>query len=154
MRGALAAGGDLSDFDHQCCSPSLRPNQAFEPTCCEIAVAALAGFAPKTGSLLSCRVAAFLAATRLNAISLGNVKDISLEELRQMLARCNSATPGPWRSFVEARDHTSGSSFVQTGGEDIYLTGASDADQDFVAHSRQDLPRLIALVAQLKGWKL
>jgi len=38
-----------------------------------------------------------------------------------------AATPGPWKSYVEGRDHFSGSSFIQTKGEDIYLSGATAA---------------------------
>ena len=70
------------------------------------------------------------------------------DELKQILARCEAATPGPWRSFVEGRDHESGDSFIQTAGEDIYLSGGTLADQDFVASARQDIPRLVtALLA-------
>jgi hypothetical protein len=43
----------------------------------------------------------------------------------------------------------SGSDFTMTGGEDIYLTGATVSDQDFIAHARQDIPRLIAEVERL-----
>ncbi len=64
--------------------------------------------------------------------------------------RCDQATPGPWRSYVEGRDSMSGSSFIQTEGEDIYLTGATVADQDFIAHARQDIPNLIAEIERLR----
>ena len=37
-----------------------------------------------------------------------------------------------------------------TSGEDIELTGATDADQDFIAHMRQDMPRLLAEVQRLR----
>jgi len=30
-----------------------------------------------------------------------------------------------------------------TRGEDIELTGATEADYDFIAHARQDIPRLL-----------
>jgi hypothetical protein len=59
------------------------------------------------------------------------------------------ATPGPWKSYVEGRDHTSGDSFIMTGGEDIYLVGASLEDQDFIASARQDVPALIGEVRRL-----
>ena len=72
------------------------------------------------------------------------------EELQHMQKRCAVATPGPWKSYIEGRDHTSGSSFIMTGGEDIELTGATDADYDFIAHTRQDLPRLLAEVQRLR----
>lgn len=58
--------------------------------------------------------------------------------------RLKAATPGPWTSFVEGRDHTSGSSFIRTSGSDIELSGATVADQDFIAHARQDLEVLLA----------
>src|SRR5215468_9396713 len=72
------------------------------------------------------------------------------EELQHMYKRCAAATPGPWKSYIEGRDHTSGSSFIMTDGEDIELTGATDADYDFIAHTRQDLPRLLAEVQRLR----
>ena len=65
--------------------------------------------------------------------------------------RCDQATPGPWKSYVEGRDHDSGSSFIMTGGEDIELIGASVADQDFIAHARQDIPQLVAEIRRLKA---
>jgi hypothetical protein len=72
-------------------------------------------------------------------------------ELTEMAARVAAATAGPWTSFVEGRDHSSGSDFIRTGaGEDIELTGATPADQDFIAHARQDLPRLLIEVRVLR----
>jgi hypothetical protein len=72
------------------------------------------------------------------------------DEILAIGERCERSTPGPWKSFVESRDHISGSDFIRTAGEDIYLTGATAADQDFVAHARRDVPRLIAEVRRLK----
>src|SRR5882757_7084383 len=51
---------------------------------------------------------------------------------------------GPWKSYIEGRDHTSDSNFIMTGGEDIELLGATEADQVFIAHARQDIPQLLA----------
>ena len=80
--------------------------------------------------------------------------EITPVELEAMRARCVAATPGPWQSFVEGRDHTGGSSCIRTGGEvDIELSGATISDQDFIANARQDLPRLIAEVKRLREWK-
>jgi hypothetical protein len=81
--------------------------------------------------------------------------ELTDEELRAIRARCDSATPGPWISYVEGRDHMSGSSFIQTGpgesrGEDIELSGATTADQDFIAHARADVPRLLDEVERLR----
>ena len=71
-------------------------------------------------------------------------------EIKQIQERCERATKGPWISFVEGRDHTSGSSFIRTAGNDIELTGASADDQDFIAHARQDIPALIEEVCRLR----
>lgn len=76
-------------------------------------------------------------------------------ELREIERRAEAATPGPWTSLVEGRDHVSGSSFIMTGegsqrGDDIELTGATIADQDFIAAARQDIPRLIAEIRALQ----
>jgi hypothetical protein len=73
------------------------------------------------------------------------------EELDRMEARLRAAAPGPWISFVEGRDHESGSSFIQTAADDIYLSGATVADQDFIAHARQDLPELLIEVRRLRA---
>jgi hypothetical protein len=73
------------------------------------------------------------------------------EELAQIELRLRDAAPGPWISFVEGRDHDSGSSFIQTPADDIYLSGATVADQDFVAHARQDLAKLLAEVRRLRA---
>lgn len=76
--------------------------------------------------------------------------EVTDDDLLQIERLCNAATPGPWRSFIEDRDHESGSSFIQTAGEDIELSGASNADQDFIASARQDVPRLVAEVRRLR----
>ena len=80
------------------------------------------------------------------------VDDSELEKIRR---RCESATPGPWSSYVEGRDHTSGSNFIMTRsgekrGPDIELSGATDADQDFIANARQDVPKLLEEIERLK----
>ena len=82
------------------------------------------------------------------------MNELTPEELRSILARASAATPGPWQSFVEGRDHSAGSSFIRTGADDIEMSGASVADQDFIANARQDVPRLVAEVARLRGIKV
>ncbi|MGD0961514.1 MAG: hypothetical protein ABSB19_17025 [Methylomonas sp.] len=73
------------------------------------------------------------------------------EEILAIKTRCEQATPQPWKAYIEARDNFSGSDFIQTGGEDIYLhPGASIADHEFIAHARQDIPKLIAEVERLR----
>ena len=78
------------------------------------------------------------------------------KELNEIRTRCEAATPGPWVSFVEGRNHTSGSNFIKTGsdsnrGEDIELTGATIADQDFIAYARQDIPSLLDEIQRLRN---
>ncbi|UWU87666.1 hypothetical protein N2605_14860 [Bradyrhizobium yuanmingense] len=75
---------------------------------------------------------------------------LTADEIEAIKARCEQATAGPWKSFIETRENISGSDFIQTEGEDIYLTGATEADQDFIAHARQDIPRLIAEIESLR----
>ena len=81
---------------------------------------------------------------------------ISEQELKGIQARCEASTPGPWKSYIEGRDHTSGSDFIMTGseknrGEDIELSGATKSDQDFIASAKQDIPLLISEIRRLKN---
>lgn len=78
-------------------------------------------------------------------------EEISDEELDEIERRCAAASPGPWRSFVEGRDHESGSELIRTGAEDIELSGGTREDQEFIAHSRQDVARLVAYIRGLKS---
>lgn len=76
---------------------------------------------------------------------------INEEELSRIEQLANAATAGPWRSFIEGRDHQSGSDFIQTnGGPDIELSGATRNDQAFIASARQDVPRLVLEVRRLR----
>jgi hypothetical protein len=84
------------------------------------------------------------------------------EELEEIKARCEATSVAPWVSFIEGRDCESGSSFIMTGipkgdhiwgenrGEDLYLTGGTNADLDFIAHARQDIPMLLEKIERLK----
>jgi hypothetical protein len=76
---------------------------------------------------------------------------LSDQELAEIERQCELSTPGPWKSYVEGRDHVSGDSFIMTGREDIYLTGATVNDQDFIASARQDVPRLIREIRRLRA---
>ncbi len=77
------------------------------------------------------------------------------DQIDDIERRVNKASLGPWKSFIEGRDHTSGSSFIMTGsdrrrGSDLELCGATDDDQDFIAAARQDIPLLLAEVRRLR----
>jgi hypothetical protein len=63
---------------------------------------------------------------------------VSLAELERLAM---AASPGPWSSWVEGRDQTSGDSFIMTAAEDLYPRVVVDdqwnsnwqADWDFIA---------------------
>ncbi|TFW33738.1 hypothetical protein E4O92_05805 [Massilia horti] len=84
------------------------------------------------------------------------MNEISEKRLLEIESRANRATPAPWKSYVEGRDHTSGTSFIMTGtpeqrGGDIELSGATVADQDFIASARQDVVDLVNEVRRLRA---
>lgn len=79
-----------------------------------------------------------------------NTESFTDEDLTRIQQLCDAATPGPWKAFIEDRDHESGSSFIQTADADIELTGATTPDYDFIASARQDVPRLISEVRRLR----
>ena len=72
------------------------------------------------------------------------------ELLSEIELRCTRATPGPWKSWVEGRDHNAGDSVITTGAKDIYVVCASADDQDFIASARQDIPALVREVRRLQ----
>jgi len=76
------------------------------------------------------------------------------DELNKIELRCSKAQKGPWKAFIEGRDHESGSNFIMTGegderGDDIEMLGATVADYDFIANARQDVPKLIEEIRRL-----
>jgi len=82
--------------------------------------------------------------------------DLSEDELELILSRCFATRPGPWKSFVEGRDHYAGSDFIKVGdnnnrSDDIELTGATTEDQDFIANAKQDVPRLVSEILRLRS---
>jgi hypothetical protein len=88
---------------------------------------------------------------------------ITEKQLEEMMARSNATTIAPWVAFIEGVDCESGSSFIMTGihkGENIWsssrrndleVIGATDADLNFIAHARQDIPLLVEEIRKLKG---
>lgn len=84
------------------------------------------------------------------------LSDADLEEIERRVA---AASPAPWQSFIEGRDHVAGDDFIRIAGfddsqPDMYirheLEPAPAADLDFIAHARQDIPRLIDEIRRLK----
>ena len=77
------------------------------------------------------------------------------EELQEIELRESKTQSGPWKAYIEGRNHESGSSFIMTGiggnrGDDIELNGATMADYDFISNAKQDIPKLIAEIRKLK----
>ena len=75
---------------------------------------------------------------------------ISEEQLSSLESLCRAATPGPWKSSIEGRDHESGSDFIRTPIGGIELSGASPFDQDFIAAARSCVPSLVAEIRTLR----
>jgi hypothetical protein len=76
------------------------------------------------------------------------------KELLEIEDRLNKSTRGPWKAYIEGRDHESGSNFIMTGsernrGEDFEIFGATISDYDFIANAKQDIPRLIEEIRRL-----
>ena len=85
------------------------------------------------------------------------ITDAELDELRRM---CERAAPAPWRAMIEGRDHASGDSFITIGreddrDEDMYVSRdsgpASPADLDFIAATRNYLPRLLDEITEQRS---
>jgi hypothetical protein len=83
-----------------------------------------------------------------------NSEPLLQEYLDQIRRRSEKATPAPWIDFLERRDQLSGESFIARGPNrlegDLYLIGATDADIEFIAHARQDIPRLLDEIVRLR----
>src|SRR5262245_10415032 len=86
------------------------------------------------------------------------VSDLSDEDLEAIAERAAAALPGPWKAWVEGRDHLGGDTFIMLGewrspdrGPDMYISlSTSDgvilpdsATLDFIASARGDVPRLV-----------
>lgn len=77
-------------------------------------------------------------------------KALSDDQLAKIRKRAEDATPGPWKAYIEDRDFESGSSFIKTAADDIELSGATEADYDFIANARQDIPILLDEIERLR----
>jgi hypothetical protein len=86
---------------------------------------------------------------------------LGLDECRlaEIEARVNAASPGPWQEFLASQGGLGGDSVVWITTEDqepdMYLWRgdkvAPDADIDFIAHARQDVPALLLRVRRASG---
>jgi hypothetical protein len=91
------------------------------------------------------------------------MSELSEEDLLAIEERLLHTSPEPWTPFIEGRDHFSGDNFIKIGevngtldmyvtltGDDLIKRPASDSDLDFIAHARQDIPRLLAEVRRTR----
>lgn len=88
------------------------------------------------------------------------MEDVELEVIE---ARCEAASPGPWKSFIEGRDRWSGDDFIRISDSDdepdMYVSRATDEgrrprsanDLDFIAAARQDVPKSVAEIRRLRS---
>jgi hypothetical protein len=81
---------------------------------------------------------------------------LGASELQLILDRSEAASPPPWTAIVEGRDQTSGASFILVGQEgrhqiDLYVSyefgPTPSEDLDFIAHARDDIPRVALALA-------
>lgn len=68
--------------------------------------------------------------------------DLTPERLDEIEARCEAATPGPWRN----RDLLGVLGRPEDGVQ--ICGGCTNDNRDFIAHARQDIPALIAAVRE------
>ena len=86
------------------------------------------------------------------------------EELEAIEAREKAATPGPWKKASLSEDYGAGygmtTFFVKQPDGNLYRIGSADTSKkyieennnaEFVAHSRQDVPALVAEVKRLNA---
>lgn len=77
---------------------------------------------------------------------------LSDRDLELMHRRTEAASRGPWISYVVGRDMEAGLNCIEVGYYDVMeVLGATVADQDFIANAREDMPRLIREVRQLRA---
>lgn len=82
---------------------------------------------------------------------------LSEEKIEEIRKRSQASRPGPWKSNIEGRDHYSGSNFIMVPGDSSEMTTlefsgkVTEADQDFIAHAREDIPALIAEIERLRS---
>jgi hypothetical protein len=82
-------------------------------------------------------------------------KRLNAEELEVIRKRAEEATPGPWKcggdkfgDIVVYSPECRG--FHNNGGEVAGLNYGSDPDAGFIAHAREDVPKLLAEIERLR----
>ena len=68
-------------------------------------------------------------------------------QLKEIEERCKKATPGPW-----IENESSTYIYLRTRDGESYICSALDKDNaKFIAHSREDIPRLLAHIKYLEA---
>ena len=91
-------------------------------------------------------------------MKLQTYRELSDADLGRIERLVEAASAGPWYSYVVGRDADAGSNRVELGWcnelgtfKSMDITGATIADQDFIANARQDVPRLLLEVRTLRA---
>lgn len=75
------------------------------------------------------------------------------EQLDEIKARCEDATPGPWRVYTDVDyDYTKGD-FLMIGndsGDTVVEAIYGGYDANFIANARQDIPALLEYISKLE----
>ena len=85
---------------------------------------------------------------------LPQISTLSEDELNQIQKRCDNVTFAPLQVDLADDDHIN-NNFIslrteQQQNKDIKLINATDAEHDFIAHARQDIPKLLNEIRRLK----
>jgi hypothetical protein len=76
---------------------------------------------------------------------------ITPEELTAIRKRAEKATPGPWRYILDDHEELVTSVDVTDTVVETYARDEeSDANIEFIAHAREDIPRLFAEIERLR----
>jgi len=76
---------------------------------------------------------------------------LSDDELNHIQARADAATPGPWDARFDGERQGIFVAQKSVALFDIGHLRPSAPDSDFIAHAREDVPRLLAEVRRLRA---
>lgn len=74
-------------------------------------------------------------------------------DIAAMEERVSGASPGPWHACADnvGQQRVSGKTYIYAETHNVWLQKREvDANTEFIAHSRDDIPRLIAEVRRLR----
>lgn len=85
------------------------------------------------------------------------------KRIKEIRARCDSATPGPWEEEKyyhgePYEQYIKSAAVIANKGESAYTITRNDwsnpveADLDFIAHAREDIPYLLREIDRLRQW--